>query len=89
MSNKIYDIVANSGAIIHADAENEFFITWNGSATFQWFKPAHYAGIFFEVVDIRTVYGVDTLAQAEAEAKEWAEFELSMANDDEFSNLTR
>lgn len=87
--NKIYEIVQDNGAIIYADAENEFFITWNGSATFQWFKPAHYAGIFFEVVDIRTVYGIETLKQAEAEAKEWAEYEISMLDYHEVSNLKR
>jgi hypothetical protein len=89
VSNKIYDIVKDNGAIIYADSENEFFITWNGSATFQWFKPAHYAGIFFDVVDIRTVYGVTTIEQAEAEAKEWAEYELSMVEHFDFSNLNR
>lgn len=86
---KVFEIVEKNGAIVYANSELEFFITWNGSATFQWFNPIHYAGIFFEAVDVRTVYGVETLAQAEAEAKEWAEFEIASAEDKEFSNIGR
>lgn len=89
MSENIFSIVQNNGAVIYANEELEFFITWNGSATFQWFNKEHYAGIFFKVVDIRTVYGVETLAQAEAEAKEWADYELSMVEHHDFSNVGR
>jgi hypothetical protein len=86
---KVFEIVEKNGAIIYANSELEFFITWNGSATFQWFKSKHYAGIFFEAVDIRTAYGIETLAQAEAEVKEWVEYELAMADHHDFSNINR
>lgn len=86
---EIFEIVETNGAIIHANSELGFFITWNGSATFQWWNARGVNRSTFEAVDIRTVYNVETLKQAEAEAQEWAEYELSMVDYYEVSNVKR
>ena len=76
----IFEVVENNGAIIHANEELGFFITWNGSATFQWFTYADNTNAYFKAVDVRTVYAVETLAMAEAEAREWVAYELESAD---------
>jgi hypothetical protein len=73
----IFDIVENSGSIIYGDRELGFIISWNGSATFQWFTARNEERNQFAVVDIRTAYGIETLKQAEAEAVAWVEEEFS------------
>ena len=72
----IFEIVETNGAIIHTVEELGCFITWNGSATFQWWNSKDINRLTFEAVDIRTVYNITTLADAEREAREWVESEL-------------
>jgi hypothetical protein len=85
----IFEIVETNGAIIHANDELGFFITWNGSATFQWWNAKDINRLSFEAVDIRTVYDIATLKQAEAEAEEWVQYELSMIDYYDFSNVKK
>jgi hypothetical protein len=85
----IFEVVETNGAIIHANDELGFFITWNGSATLQWWNAKDINRLTFEAVDIRTDYNLKSLADAEREANEWVKFELSCADEEMFSNIGR
>lgn len=65
--------VLEYGAIVASHEESDCLITWNGSATFNWWRPANEG---WENIDVRTVYGVETLLLAEKVANGWIEDEL-------------
>lgn len=65
--------VLEYGAIVSANDELGALITWNGSATFNWWVDRGQIG--WANVDIKTVYEVNTLDQAISIARHWVESE--------------
>lgn len=73
--------VLEYGAIIGSHDEYDSVITWNGSATFNWFvfdATRHQ----WTNTDVRTVYEVDELWKAERVAREWIEEVENEGNED-------
>lgn len=60
--------ILDYGYIVAADEEVEMLVSWNGSATFN-FWVGTLSG--WQNTDCRTIYDIETLHQAEKEAKEW------------------
>ena len=83
--NTIYDVIGY-GAIIDSVDDIGSIITWNGGATFLWWNLTGRENRLHEMLwsndDIRTVYDVTTLRQAETVAREWIEDALSDGEDD-------
>lgn len=83
MKASVFDMVGY-GAIIFADEEYGIAVTWNGSATFNWWVLQFESVQVWANMDVRTVYGVETLRQAEKVAEEWLkEVEEEVESEDE------
>jgi hypothetical protein len=85
----IFEVVDSSGAVVHGNDELGFLITWNGSATFQWWNAKDINRLTFEVVDIRTAYNITSLNDAIKEASKWIESELASDEDGYPNNISR
>ena len=60
--------ILDNGYIIAAHEEYESLVTWNGSATFLYWAKKEDA---WENTDVQTINHIETLNQAEYQAKEW------------------
>lgn len=68
MKASMFDML-DYGAIIFADEEYGICVTWNGSATFNWWVN-QFDGTWANM-DVRTVYDITSLRDAEKIAEEW------------------
>ncbi len=70
MKASIFEVLER-GAIVFGDEEYGIVVTWNGSATFNWWVLQFESVQVWAEMDVKTVYGVETLRQAEMVAEDW------------------
>lgn len=81
MKATLFDMVGY-GAIIFADEEYGICVTWNGSATFNWW--VNQMDGTWANMDVCTRYGIETLGDAEKVAEEWLkDVEAEVESEDE------
>lgn len=70
--------ISNTRFIVYSDEETRVLITWNGSATFQWWS-APYENFYFQERATKTRYDVSSIHDAATFAEEWFTDELEIA----------
>jgi len=82
VSGKNIQQVLNNGYIIAADEETGCLVTWNGSATFNfWIYQMGIKGIEGYInTDVQTRYGITSVWEAEEVANKWLIELESVAN---------
>jgi hypothetical protein len=86
MATELHEIVNAYGYPVFASEEFDSLITWNGSSTFlfwapfaddasngEWIAGGYRRPKRWENTDVRTIYEVKDIKQAEQLAKEWHE----------------